>query len=326
MRVAVFLPPGAHALEIAGPLDVFAEASRQLGGAPAYVVNVVATGPGLIECASGLRVLPDQTIADPDPAVDTLIVIGPDGSGLPNPPVELVRWLLQTSAVTRRFGSVCTGAFLLGAAGLLDGRHVTTHWEFAVALAAAFPRAVVEMDRIFVRDGKLFTSAGVTAGIDLALALVEEDHGRDLALAVARRMVMFLKRPGGQSQFSVQLAGQIAGHSAIQHVQQWVRDRPDAKMSIAALAQRAGMSIRNFSRVFRKEAGMTPADFVEASRVDTARRLLEETTLPLSRIASMCGFAGADGLRRAFRRRMDVGPLDYRARFRSTRDNGLRGH
>jgi transcriptional regulator GlxA family with amidase domain len=195
---------------------------------------------------------------------------------------------------------------------------VTTHWQFAPALAAAFPSAIVEPDRIFVRDGSMFTSAGVAAGMDLALALVEEDLGRATALAVARWLVLFLKRPGGQSQFSIQLAAQAASRTPILEVQQWVRDNPQAKLSVRELAQRAGMSERSFARVFRSQTGITPADFVEATRVDAARRLLEETNKPLQRVASASGFGSTEALRRAFLRQLGVKPSDYRSSFRSS--------
>ena len=326
MLVALVAPVGAHSLEIAGPSDVFEEANRQCATGRAYEVRVISEGPGPITAASGLRILPDRTIHDPDEPIDTLVVVGP--YGIPAPPSRaLVAWLRRRTATARRYGSVCTGAFLLGAAGLLGGRRVATHWRYAPELAAAYPSAIVEPDRIFVRDGPLFSSAGVTAGIDLALALVEEDLGGAVALAVARQLVMFLKRPGGQSQFSVQLAAQTATRSPIQQVQQWIRDDPGADLSIAALSRRAAMSGRNFARVFRRETGMTPADFVEATRVDAARRMLEEGGLPFQRIASECGFTGSDTLRRAFLRRLAVTPQDYRSRFRSDpKRSGRGGH
>jgi transcriptional regulator GlxA family with amidase domain len=314
MLVAILIPPSGHSLEICGPGDVFAEANRQQGRR-IYDLQVVSEQVGPLTCFSGLRVLPDRTIHDADEAIDTLIVTGPrDPPGAVIPPVT--EWLRRRCPATRRFGSVCTGTFLLGAAGLLDGKHVTTHWEFAPALAAAYPTAIVEPDRIFVRDGPLFTSAGVTAGMDLALALVEEDLGRSAALSVARWLVMFLKRPGGQSQFSVQLATQTAVRSPIERVLQWVRDNPQAELSVVALAQRAGMSARNFARTFRQDTGLTPAEFVEATRVDIARRLLEETDLPLQRVASASGFGRSEALRRAFIRRLGVRPIEYRSRFR----------
>jgi transcriptional regulator GlxA family with amidase domain len=275
MRICFFLLPGGEALEFAGPSDVFDEANRQTGRR-VYDISFVAEEAQPITCLSGLRILPDRTIHDPDEPIDTLIVTGARDPLSPVSP-SVIDWLQRQAPKTRRYGAVCTGAFLLGTAGLLDNKHVTTHWRFASALAEAFSAAIVEPDRIFVRDGAMFTSAGATAGTDLALALVEEDLGRAIALAVARWLVMFLKRPGGQSQFSVQLAAQVASRTPILEVQQWVRDNPQAKLSVRELAQRASMSERSFARVFRGQTGMTPADFVEATRVDAARRLLEET-------------------------------------------------
>jgi transcriptional regulator GlxA family with amidase domain len=316
MLVCFFVAPGGHALEFTGPSDVFEEANRQ-AGRRVYDIRFISEEPRLITCLSGLRVMPDRTIHDADEPIDTLIVVGARDPLAPASP-SLIDWLQRQTPNTRRYGAVCTGAFPLGAAGLLDNKHATTHWEFAPTLAAAFPSAIVEPDRIFVRDGPLFTSAGVAAGMDLALALVEEDLGRMAALAVARWLVMFLKRPGGQSQFSIQLAAQSASRTPILEVQQWIRDNPQAGLSVRELAQRAGMTERSFARVFRSETGITPADFVEATRVDAARRLLEETNLPLQRVASASGFGSTEALRRAFLRQLGVRPADYRARFRSS--------
>lgn len=318
MLIAIFAPLGAHALEIAGPRDVFDEAARQAPGRVAYETRLIAEGPEPIPCASGLRVLPDRIIAEADEPVDTLMVVGPREIPTDPPPPATIAWLKQHASSARRFGSICTGAFLLGAAGLLDGRRVTTHWAHASQLAAEFPSAIVEPDRIFVRDGPLFTSAGVTAGMDLALALVEEDCGRTVALAVARQLVMFLKRPRGQSQFSVHLAMQMGRRPQVQQVQEWILENPRADLAVEILARRVAMSARNFSRVFQRDAGTTPADFVEAARVDFARRELEDTDLQIQRIAADCGFSGSAALRRAFLRQIGVTPLDYRARFRST--------
>ena len=212
-----------------------------------------------------------------------------------------------------------TGAFVLAATGLLNGRRVTTHWEYARDFAAACPPAIVESEVIFVRDGPVFTSAGATAGIDLALALVEEDCGRGLALEIARRLVMFVRRSGGQSQFSVHLAAQIGERDPIQHVREWILNNPEDNHSISNLARVAGMSERNFSRVFSYETGMTPADYVEAIRIDTARRLLESTTQPLQRVALASGFPSADAMRRSFLGRIGSTPLDYRRRFRTSK-------
>jgi transcriptional regulator GlxA family with amidase domain len=316
MLVCFFVPPGGHALEFTGPSDIFEEANRQ-AGRRVYDIRFISGETGPTTCLSGLRVMPDRTIHDADEPIDTLIVIGardPFGPASPS----FIDWLQRQVPHTRRYGAVCTGAFLLGAAGLLDNKHVTTHWEFAPALAKAFPAAVVEPDRIFVRDGPMFTSAGVAAGMDLALALVEDDLGRMAALAVARWLVMFLKRPGGQSQFSIQLAAQSASRPPILEVQQWIRDNPRASLSVRELAQRAGMTERSFARVFRSQTGITPAGFVEATRVDAARRLLEETNLPLQQVASDAGYGSTEALRRAFLRQLGIRPTDYRARFRSS--------
>ncbi|MDQ0392759.1 GlxA family transcriptional regulator [Labrys monachus] len=317
LRIAIVVPPQAQSLDISGPLDVFVEAGRQSGGAAAYEICLVAADGDPLIRAGGLSLVADTTIFAADQDFDTLLVAGtPDFSQAPAF-TDLQAWLRRRSAGVRRYGSVCTGAFFLGAARLLDGREVTTHWQHAAELAALHPQAKVLPDRIYVKDGPLYTSAGVTAGIDLALRLVEEDHGRALALTVARRLVVFLKRPGGQSQFSAHLAAQIAGETRIQAVQHWLLDHLAADLSLAALAGRAAMSVRNFTRVFQAETGLTPADYVEAARVDAARRLLEDGDTPLQRVASRCGFGNADTMRRAFLRRLGTGPHDYRTRFRS---------
>ena len=316
MLIGFFYPSNGTSLELSGPTDVFEEANRQYGRR-VYDLQLISEQPGPMTSLSGLRILPDRTIDDPLDTLDTLIVCGTiDPTRAAS--AALIDWLKRASSGARRYGAVCTGAFFLGAAGLLDNKHVTTHWEFAPALAAAFPLAIVEPDRIFVRDGSLFTSAGVTASIDLALSLVEEDFGPALALSVARWLVMYLKRPGGQSQFSVQLATQIASRSPIQQIQQFIRDNPQFNLAVHNLARQAGMSARSFARVFRNETGMTPADFVAATRVDAARRLLEETSLPLSRVAAASGFSTTDAMRRNFRQKCGVSPAEYRSRFRST--------
>jgi transcriptional regulator GlxA family with amidase domain len=323
MLIAIVAPQGVQALDVTGPADVFSEAAAQIGE-PCYRLQVIGTTDAPVICSSGVVLLPQRMIGDPDEAIDTLLIAGAPAQRGTGESTDLVAWIARRAPSTRRFGSVCTGTFLLAAAGLLSDRRVTTHWQHAAELAAACPEARVEPDRLFVRDGPLCTSAGVTAGIDLALALVEEDHGRALALAVARRLVVFLKRPGGQSQFSAHLAAQIATKSPVQDVQGWILENLSSSLSVEVLAKRAGMSVRNFARVFRGEAGVTPADFVETARVDSARRMLEDTVMPLQRVATRCGFTNVDGLRRAFMRRLSVGPHDYRARFRSTTSSTAR--
>jgi transcriptional regulator GlxA family with amidase domain len=213
---------------------------------------------------------------------------------------------------------VCTGAFVLAAAGLLDGRRATTHWRSCASLARRYPQITVDADPIFVRDGNIYTSAGVTAGMDLALALVEEDHGREVALHVARELVLFLRRPGGQSQFSAQLAVQAADREPLRELQAWIADHLDQDLSIPALAARVAMSERNFARVFTREVGVTPARFVETARIEAARRRLEESSHGVEAVAAQCGFGTAESMRRTFLRRLRVPPSAYRHRFTST--------
>ncbi|MDH0865084.1 GlxA family transcriptional regulator [Mitsuaria sp. GD03876] len=315
MKIAILAFPRVQLLDVAGPADVFAEAARQLGDPRAYRVQVIGTEEGALKCSSGLRLMADATVATHRGTLDTLLVAGsPHAEAITGNP-ELSAWLRRQAKTVRRIGSVCSGAFVMAAAGLLDGKRVTTHWNSADRLAREYPQAQVDPDSIYVKDGNTYTSAGVTACMDLALAMVEEDHGRDLALRVARELVMFLKRPGGQSQFSAHLAAQTAQRSGIRDLQDHVLANLRADLSVPALAARAGMSDRNFSRVFRADTGVTPADFVESARVDAARRLLEDSAVPLKRLADLVGYANADGFRRAFLRRVGVAPNDYRKRF-----------
>ncbi|MGK9235977.1 GlxA family transcriptional regulator [Inquilinus limosus] len=318
-RIAVLAFPGVGMLDVVGPLEVFAAASalRRDGGLPpAYAVEILAARAGPVHADSGLAVVADRGLDRPADDIDTLLVAG--GAGIEDAVADpaLVAWLRATAPRIRRLGSVCTGALLLAEAGLLDGRRAATHWNWCDRLRRRYPAVRVEPDPIFVRDGPVWTSAGVTAGMDLALALVEADHGRDLALATARDLVMFLKRPGGQSQFSAVLAGQAADRRPLRTLQDWMLTHPDADLSMPALAKRAAMSPRNFARAFRREIGTTPAAYVERLRVEAARRRLEETDLPGETIARACGFGNGDGMRRAFLRRLGVGPREYRERFR----------
>ena len=316
MPIAIVVPPNAQSLDISGPLDAFLEANRQAPSRCNYDVRLLSIGPDRTVKAGGLSLVADGSILEDEAPIDTLLVAGTPDYAQAYAESALPAWLRRQAPRCRRHGSVCTGAFFLAAAGLLDGLNVTTHWQHAAELAERFPAARVEPDQIFVRDGSLWTSAGVTAGIDLALKLIEDDHGRDVALAVARRLVVFLKRPGGQSQFSAHLAAQIATEGRIQGVQHWILDHLPLELTVKTLASRAAMSVRNFTRVFQQEAGMTPADYVEMARVDSARRLLEDTDRPLQRVASSCGFANPDVMRRAFLRRIGTGPSEYRQRFR----------
>lgn len=315
MRIAILAFPRFQLLDVAGPADVFAEASHQLGDAKAYQVSVISTDAGLLRSSSGLRMAVDATVATHRGRIDTLLVAGSPRRDDMAVDADLRQWLQRQARTARRYGSVCTGAFALASAGLLDGKRVATHWNSTERLAADHPDACVEPDAIYVKDGRLFTSAGVTAGMDLALAMVEDDHGRELALRVARQLVMFLKRPGGQSQFSAHLAAQTAERSDVSAIQDYVLANLRADLSVPALAKHAGMSERSFARVFREETGTTPAEFVENARIDAARRMAEDSDLPAKRLADAVGYANVDGFRRAFGRRLGLTLFEYRRRF-----------
>jgi len=317
-RIAIVAYPDFQLLDVSGPLEVFAQAARFLATSPpAYTVEILSSGPRPLVSSSGVRLLPDgRTVGSPG-GIDTLIVAGGPGVAAAVGDRALVAWVRRAARHVGRLASVCSGTFLLAQAGLLDGRRATTHWQVCDQLARLYPRVMVERDPIFVRDRGVYTSAGVTAGMDLALALVEEDHGRQLALRVARQLVMFLKRPGGQSQFSAQLAVQAADREPLRELQAWVADHLDEELSVPTLAAQVAMSERNFARVFRREVGCTPARFVERARVEGARRRLEESTDGVDVIAGQCGFASPEVMRRAFLRLLGVPPSAYRGRFRS---------
>jgi transcriptional regulator GlxA family with amidase domain len=312
--IAILALPGVQLLDVSGPLDVFAQANTE-SGREAYALRVVACAAGPIRSSSGVRLLPDLIAGRTDERFDTLLVAGAPDAMRTRPRDQVLTWLRASAAKSRRFGSVCTGAFALAAAGLLDGRRITTHWAAAAAFAAAYPDTTVEPDALLVRDGKLRTAAGVTAGLDLALALVEEDLGRELAMRVASQLVMFFKRPGGQLQFSRRGQAHPAGRSALQEVQRWVAAHLSDDHSVEALAARAGLSPRHFARLFMAEVGITPAAWVELARIDHARELLEAGTAAPKQVAALCGFANADTLRRAFARQLGVTPAEYRRRY-----------
>ncbi|HZR84111.1 MAG TPA: GlxA family transcriptional regulator [Candidatus Binatia bacterium] len=315
--------PAVQILDVTGPLEVFARSGRWLRdhGKPAYdayEVEILAASAGPFPASSGIELVAARPYAAVRGGIDTLLVAGGPGVQAASEDRALLRWLRKVAPRVRRLGSVCTGTFVLAEAGLLDGKRVTTHWRACARLAERYPAVQVEPDPIFVRDGKICTSAGVTAGMDLALALVEEDFGRDVALAVARELVLFLRRPGGQSQFSAQLAAQTADREPLRELQAWIADHPGGDLSVESLARRVAMSPRNFARVFTREVGRTPARFVESIRIEAARRRLEESRDGVDAIASQCGFGTAESMRRAFLRRLRVPPSDYRDRFRAT--------
>ena len=324
MVLAAF--PGAQILDISGPLEVFASASREVrerdsGSTDPYSVEVVASRRGPFETSSGVEDVAKRSVKNLRGSIDTLLVAGGEGTEAALRDDVLIGWIRRTAPRTRRLASVCSGAFLLAHAGLLDGRRATTHWRSCDLLARLYPKVRVEPDPIFIRDGRVYTSAGVCAGMDLALALVEEDVGRQIALAVAQRLVVFLKRPGGQSQFSAQLRAQLAEREPLRDLQAWIADHPGADLSVESLAARVAMSPRNFARVFARDVGTTPARYVESSRVEAARRRLEESDASIEQIAEDSGFGSSETLRRAFLRGLRVSPIDYRGRFRSP--NGI---
>ena len=320
-RVVVIAMPCAEVVDVAGILDIFYAVSERTDRTGAsdtgYAVEVVS--PVETVCAwPGLRLVADRSYRSVRGSIDTLIVTGIDEPDDAKRDPELVRWLARMAPRTRRVVGLCTGSFVLAEAGLLDGRSATTHWAFCDELARRFPGVKVQPDPIYVRDGGVYTSAGATAGLDLVLALVEEDLGRRVALRVAQWMVVFLKRPGGQSQFSVQLSTQMADRQPLREMQSWVLDHPRADLSVEALARRVNMSPRNFFRVFVREVGMTPGRFVERVRVEAARRLLEETSRGVPDVAIASGFGSQEAMRVAFRRALGVSPKGYRSRFCTT--------
>ena len=322
-RIGFLVFPDAEALDVCGPLGVFANADYQLRalgrtGEPGYEVLVIAAAPGPVKTQCGLQIVATHGCAEVSRRLDTLIVAGGIGVEAASADPMLVAWLQAMAPRVRRLASVCSGAFLLAAAGLLDDRRITTHWMFCDRLAELYPSLRIDPDLIFVRDGHVYTSGGVTSGIDLALALVEEDLGREVAMQVARIMVVFLRRPGGQTQFSPFLYAEARTRRDIRDLQTWILAHPAERLDVAALADRLAMSPRNFARHFRSETGVTPAKFVEQARVESARCRLEQTAQPAEVIAEECGFGTAERMRRSFHRVLNVGPHDYRARFQST--------
>jgi len=315
-RIVVLAYDGIQSLDLTGPVEVF-DGARRHGVEPPYATEVVSPDGSPVRTSSGIQLVPERALAAVDDPIDTLVVTGGEGVLAARDDVDLVGEIRRQARRSRRVASVCSGTFLLAAAGLLDGRRVTTHWSRARRLAREHPELTVDPDPIFVRDGNVATSAGVTAGIDLCLALVEEDHGREVALAVARQLVVFLKRPGGQAQFSAHLRSQLAERDSVAEVQAWLADHLDEDLTVERLAARADMSPRHFARVFRAEIGVTPARYVEQVRLEAARQQLEDSTAGVEAIARGCGFGTAETMRRAFQRRLRVRPSDYRERFRA---------
>ncbi|MCX8666769.1 GlxA family transcriptional regulator [Acetobacteraceae bacterium B3987] len=314
-KVVLVLQEGVQALDVAGPLDVFAEANARLPVCEHYDCYLAGHHTAPMRASNGLLFSAHMAFEQASDMFHTVLV--PGGPGLPESPEDrtISAWLRAVCGKATRYGSICTGAFMLGQAGLLDGRIVTTHWQHAEQLARLFPKADVQPDRIYVRDGRLVTSAGVTAGIDLALALVREDHGSAVALACAKRLVVVAQRQGGQSQFSPFLMSETAHESPLGRVQAYVAAHLTESFPVQRLATIAGLSVRSLARLFVKKLGCTPHDYVEAVRIDHARNLLEATDSAIKTVAFDCGFTSPAQMRAVFQKRLGLSPVQYRASF-----------
>lgn len=318
INVGMLLFPGFQMLDIAGPGDAFAEVKVLSGGQSQYEILTIGTTRGQIRSSNGLSFLPDRTIFDPCPHFDTLIIPGGLGIFDTLEDTTIIEWVAAQTRSCRRVGAICNGVFALGAAGVINGKRVTTHWMDVARMGSTFRKALIEPDHIFIKDGSIYTTAGVTAGIDLALALVEEDWGKKMAQDVAKYLIVYLRRNGGQSQFSPLLEMQGEQGSVVAMVQDIVLRQLDHDHSPDSLAEELSMSVRNLSRIFKKDSGMTLMQFVNDARVDAARRYLESTDLSLAEVSRRCGFERLEGMRRSFIARLDISPADYRLRFRGS--------
>ncbi|MEU9982225.1 helix-turn-helix domain-containing protein [Streptomyces sp. NPDC050856] len=321
-RVVIVAFPGVDLLDVTGPAEVFSVASDNVGtDRPRYRVQIAAPRAGELPTSSGVRLVADLALREVRGRVDTLLVPGAinlvDGGVEPVIDTAVVEWLRTAVPRARRAASVCAGAHVLAATGLLDGLSATTHWLTAERLATDHPRVTVDPDPIFLRNGQVWTCAGITSGMDMALAMVAEDHDPALALTTARTMVMYVKRPGGQSQFSVPLSIRAPSEDRIDELRRWIADHLTDDLSVETLAERTHLSVRHLARLFRQRTGSTPASYVEALRVEAARRLLEETDHGLPEVAAASGLGSVETLHRAFRRRLATTPAEYRRRFRS---------
>jgi len=316
--VALVVYEGVQALDVAGPMDVFSEANTFVGSADRYETVLVAAHRNPMRASNGIRMVADLTFEEAAGGFDIILVAGALTPPEAEPEPSLLEWTKELPWRSSVYGSICTGAFVLGYAGLLDGRRVTTHWQDAQTLAARFPKAKVEPDLIYVRDGRLITAAGVTAGIDLALALVGQRHGAETALKVAKRLIVVAQRQGGQSQFSPYLTAPADPGAPIARIQDHVMTNIGTRHTLESLAAIVGMSPRNLARHFVQATGITPHEFIERARIDAARRKLEESDRPLKSVAFDCGFGSTDRMRIVFGTRLGVTPAQYRASFRRT--------
>ncbi len=318
-KVVQVIFKGSQILDITGPIEVFAQANEILSknGESFYELSLISHKKGPVSTSSGLKLLADKDFKsfNSTNTLDTLLVAGGNGVYQARFQKDLIDFVRDQGKNARRIASICSGTFILAEAGLLDEKQATTHWSVTEKLVLEYPAIDVKPDNIFIRDGNVYSSAGVTAGIDLALSLVEEDHGREIALEIARQLVVFMKRQGGQSQFSTSLIGQHAAKGSLKDILTWMRQNPDQDMSIDALALHCAMSERNFARVFKKEVGMTPGRYVEKMRVEYATELIETLSEDFHEIACRSGFSSEEMMRRSFKRQLNVLPHSYRKRF-----------
>ncbi|WP_068826177.1 GlxA family transcriptional regulator [Pseudomonas sp. BMS12] len=312
--VAILLFPDVLMLDVAGPLEVFSVANRYLPPDEHYQIVTISTTDKTVRASNGLSLVADRLLAEAPEAFDLLLIPG-GPSAYNKRHNDLLPWLLRAAQASRRHASICTGAFILGEAGLLDGRQVTTHWNYIERLSQRFPNTRVVGDQIYIKDGALLTSGGVTAGIDMALAILAEDHGKQVAIDVAKVLLVAMKRQGGQAQFSPLLAEVAKEDSPVARAQQHVLDNLEQELSVECLARVAGVSTRHFARIFARESGMTPREFVHSARIDRARQLLESSELPLKTVAYHAGFRSVRCMRLLFSERLGLTPAQYRHQF-----------
>lgn len=319
-HIVIIVPPMTSILDIAGPLEVFTKAADYVRGHKpeikgAYVTHVLSADSSfVVNTSAGLPIVCEGGIDSIDYEIDTILFAG-KGNACSSIIEKIASWLKENISKIRRIGSICAGAFILAEAGLLNGKRVTSHWQVCDKMASLYPEIKVEKDAIYVKDGNIYTSAGISTGMDLSLAMVEEDFGRDIAVMVAKILVLYLKRPGNQSQFSSILMHQTVDYEPIKVAQDWIIDHLEDELSVAFLAEKVSMSPRNFARVFLRETGITPAKYIEKIRLEMARRRLEETQLTLDEICCECGIGSTEGLRRLFLRHLKTTPSDYRRNF-----------
>ena len=311
-KVVIVGPPPVQILDVVGPLEVFSNA-------PGYQVQLGNPGQDrALQSSRGFSLTDATPIAEIKGPIDTLVIVGGPGAETGIYDQDFVSWIATAAHRSRRVASICTGAFLLAAAGILDGKRAVTHWSFCDRLARDFPKVDVRPESIYLRDGSVYTSAGITAGIDLSLALVEEDHGHQVALGVARFLVMFLVRPGGQAQYSHMLSRQAVTSQPLRELQVWMLENLRDDLSVEKLADRIGMSARHFTRVCLKETKMNPGQFVDRMRVEAAQQMIDSSAMGLKEVADACGFNSADSMRRTFLRVLGVTAGEYMSRFKST--------